>query len=94
MTAANDNSADPVWSHIELSAGTVTSSTIEGSEGIRQVFSEIGKFMFFVTAVEDNGGRLGLDSCEDYEAAIRSAEEARIDFEIDFPVRDMVAGSH
>lgn len=86
---------DPIeWSHIELSAGTITSSTTEGAQGIRQNFDEIGKFKFFITAVEVDGGRLGLDDCEDYETAIRLAEAARIDLEIDSPVHDDVAGSH
>ena len=93
MNADNDHDAAK-WSHIELSGGTVTSSTTEGTEGIRQNFSDIGKFMFFIDAVETDGGRLGLDSCEDYENAIRLAEAARVDFEIDFPVKDTVAGSH
>lgn len=92
MKPANNNG--PLWSHIELTAGTITASTIEDSEGVRQNFSDIGKFIFFVDAVDTNGGRLGLDSSEDYESAIRSAEEARLDFEIDFPVKDTVAGSH
>ncbi len=82
------------WSHIELSAGTVTASTIEDAEGVRALPDEIGKFMFFVDAVEVDGGRLSLDSTDDYETAIRLAEAARNDLEIDFPVRDNGVGSH
>lgn len=92
MNAANNDVAQ--WSHIELSAGTVTSSTIEGEHGVRQVFSDVGKFMFYVDAVEVGGTRLGLNSCENYESAIRLAEAARVDFEINLPVKDNVVGSH
>ena len=94
MNSANDNAAETRWSHIELSSGTITASTVEGAEGVRQNVSDIGKFKFFIDAVEVGGGRLGLNSCEEYETAVRSAEEARVGFEIDFPVKDNVAGSH
>lgn len=94
-TPANDNpSQNAVWDHIELSAGKVTSSTIEGAAGVRNVPSDIGKVWFYVDAVEVDGTRLCLASSEDYERAIRAAEAARIDFEIDAPVKDTVAGRY
>lgn len=82
------------WSHIELSAGTVTAATIENSEGVRVLLDHLGQFRFFIDAVEATGERLVLDSCADYETAIRLAERARLDFEIDHPVRDIVARSY
>lgn len=95
MSAANDNGM-PVaeWSHIELSAGTITDATIETSEGVRALLDEVGQFQFFIEAVDADSWRLGLGSCADYVTAIRLAEEARLDFEIDFPVRDNVVGPH
>jgi len=94
MPPANDNSTEIVWSHIELTAGTVTSSTIEHAGGTCQVSAEIGKFKFFVDAVEAGGGRLGLYSCEEYGRAVHAAEKARADFKIAFPVKDNVLGTN
>lgn len=96
MITANDNisQADADWSHIELSAGTVTDAYIDGAEGRRALPAEIGQLRFFIDAIDVRGGRLGLDIAEDYEAAIRLAELARVDLQIDFPVRDNVVGTH
>jgi hypothetical protein len=88
MTPAND------WSHIELTAGTVAAPTMEDATGVHPTPEDIGKFKFFVDAVDTDGTRLGLYSGEDYEDAIREAEAARVDFEIDHPVRDRVLGDH
>jgi hypothetical protein len=81
------------WSHIEIHACTVSEAYIEGGNGKRPLLSEIDQFRFFIDAVEKDGGRLGLDSCADYEDAIRRAEQARVDFDIDHPVLDKVVGS-
>jgi hypothetical protein len=94
MMPANDNAmSDSEWSHIELSSATVTEAYIEDAKGKRHLLTEIGQFRFFIDAVEKDGGRLGLDSCADYEDAIRRAEQARVDFEIDHPVLDKVVGA-
>ncbi|MCW5720013.1 MAG: hypothetical protein KIS86_02615 [Devosia sp.] len=83
-----------LWSHIELSGGRVSSASEEASEGVRELISQVGRFRFFIEAIDVEGGRLGLDSCADYEAALRRAELARQDFGIDHPVRDNIAGSY
>ena len=93
MNAANDNSLAR-WSHIELSSGTVTSASVESSEGVRALPGEVGKLIFVVEAVGAADVRLCLDSSSDYESAVRLAEQARVDFDIDFPVKDTVRGSH
>lgn len=90
MSAADDIN----WSHIELTFGTVTEAYMEGAGGKRPLLTEIGQQRFFIDVVETDGGRLGLDTCADYETAIRLAEEARVGFEIDAPVHDHVVGSH
>lgn len=94
MSAANDNPEVIQWCHIELSAGTITASTIETSEGVRALPNLVGKFRFFIDAVCADGDRFNLHICPDYEDAIRLGEEARTALEIDFPVKDTVAGSH
>ena len=76
---------------IVIDAGTVTASYVDGAEGRRAVPEDIGKFRFYVTLLPD-GTRTGLWSGEDYEDAMRQAEEARRAFQIDEPVHDNVAG--
>lgn len=77
---------------IVIDAGTVTASYIDGAEGRRAVPEDIGKFHFYVTLFEADGTRLGLWSGEDYEDAMRQAEDARRAYQIDEPVHDNVAG--
>lgn len=81
-------------SHIEIHGGVVREVTIHDVNGTRPSYQGIGDFHFFVDVVEHDGGRLGLWSGLDYEDAIRQAEAARIDFEIDQPVHDTIAGTH
>lgn len=78
--------------YIEIDGGTVTASRIIGAEGVRFLDHEIGTFQFFIDLVEVDGGRIGLWSGLDYEQAIREAEQARREWEIDEPVHDLVAG--
>lgn len=95
MQAANENCASPMtWSHIELWAGTVTTAFMEGAYGRRPLPAEVDQFRFFIEAVDAVGSRFGLNSSPDYGTAIRLAEAARVGFEIDAPVKDMVVGSH
>lgn len=81
-------------SHIEISGGVDRDVTIHDANGSRPSYQGIGNFHFFVGMVEHDGGRLGLWSGLDYEDAIRQANAARIDFEIDQPVRDTIAGTY
>lgn len=80
-------------SHIEIFGGIVRDVTITDANGSRPSYEDIGDYQFFVEVVEHDGGRMSLWSGLDYEDAIREAESARIDFEIDQPVRDTIAGS-
>lgn len=79
-------------SHIEISGGIVRDSTITDQNGTRRLPDEIGSYQFFVELVERDGGHLGLWSGPDYGDAIRQAEAARVDFEIEQPIRDTIAG--
>lgn len=87
---SSDHKYEPVF--ITIDAGTVTASYTEGESGRRYNDHEIGTFRFYVAAVEANGGRLTVWSGSDYEDAMRAAERARVDFEVDEPVHDNVAG--
>lgn len=94
MPAANDNCSEVAWSHVELSAGTITSCTIETMEGVRALPEAVGMFAFFIDLVDVGGGRLALGSCGLYDQAIALADEARADFDVSAPVRDLVRGDH
>lgn len=95
MSPANDNAQSPEanWSHIELSAGTVTHACVLDAHGKRALPSEVGQFRFYIDVVEYDGGRLGLDRCETYDHAICEAEQARHDWQLSSPVRDLVVES-
>lgn len=80
--------------HIEISGGVVRDATITSHSGTRTVFNEIGAYQFFVELVAADGGRIGFWSGPDYEDAIHQAEACRVDFGIDQPVRDTIAGTH
>ncbi len=55
---------------------------------------EVGTgYVFLVDVIEEDGGRLGLWSGSDYGLAIIAAEQARLDFEITEPVRDVIGGT-
>jgi hypothetical protein len=81
------------WLHIELSYGRVTKATLETAAGVRAVPEMVGQMQFYVDAVDREGGRVCLVVADDYEDAIRKAETARRDFDIDTPVKDTVAGA-
>lgn len=89
MSPSNDNltrgQAPAFPCAVELSSVVLTIS----HEGIQQ---EV--LSFAVDIIDNRGGRIGLASADDYEAAMRLAEATRVDFHIDEPVRDNVAGSH
>jgi len=91
MTApANDNGGlNCGWSHIELSAATVTDAYLENAAGRHPLTDELG-FLFFVDAIDASGGRMALHSCDRYEKAIALAEEARNALEVEKPVVDRV----
>ncbi|HEV7414674.1 MAG TPA: hypothetical protein VGN98_00850 [Tianweitania sediminis] len=76
------------WSHVELTAGFVTTSAIEDAGGIHEVTTD-GTFQFFIEVVGHNGERLGLSSSRDYGNAIEKAEAAALDWQC--PVHDRVA---
>ena len=87
---ANDNGAlNCGWSHIELSAATVTDAYLENASGRHSLPNDLG-FRFFVDAIDATGGRLALHSCDSYDKAINLAEEARTTLEVDKPVVDRV----
>lgn len=94
MPAANDNCSEVAWSHVELTAGTITSCMIETMEGVRALPEAVGMFAFFIDLVDVGGGRLALDNCGLYDEAVELAEKARGDFDISPPVRDLVRGDH
>lgn len=77
---------------IELDSGIVTSATIFDVSGESSDFASIGHRHFYVDLVEHDGGRIALWCGTDYGQAIRSAEIARLDFEVEAPVRDLIAG--
>lgn len=49
-------------------------------------------YWFVVDVIEEDGGRLGIWDGPEYGVAIIEAEHARLEFGIEEPVRDVVAG--
>lgn len=78
---------------IEIDGGVISAPPrLIGADGVRYLDHEVGTFRFFVELVEIDGGRIGVWDGLDYEDAIRNAEEARREWEIDEPVHDLIAG--
>lgn len=68
--------AADTWSHIELTSGVSSGPSRSECAGIVQLdFQNIGRRMFFIDAVEADGGRIGMHDCFSYEEAIIAAEE-------------------
>ena len=82
---------NPALPFIAIDHGTVTASYTEGANGRVYHDHEIGTLRFYVDLIEPEG-RTTLWSGEDYEQAMREAERCRIEWVIDEPVHDNVAG--
>lgn len=80
-----------IWSHIEITSGILSGPARYYAGNVcRLDFKDIGRRMFFVDAVEPDGGRIGMHDCFVYGEAILAAEE--VAREEGIPVRDLVMG--
>jgi hypothetical protein len=77
---------------IEIDGGVVRWATRESASGTWIDWPAIGAFHFLVDLLEEDGGRIGLWSGTDYAQAIAEAESARLDFDVEEPVRDRIGG--
>lgn len=66
---------------VEITSGTITSAFVEDAQGRREAPEDIGKFQYFVTVVEPDGGRIGMWSGEEYAQARAEAVELVADFD-------------
>ena len=78
------------WSHIEITSGVLSKpARIHCGRVARLDFQDIGKRLFFVEAVEPDGGRIGLHDGPSYVVALAAAKE--VASEEGIPVRDLAA---
>jgi hypothetical protein len=70
-----------VSSTVEITSGAVTSAFVEDANGRRAVPEDIGKFQFFVTVVEHDGGRICMWSGDTYAEARAEAGECAQSFD-------------
>lgn len=70
----------PASATIEINAGLVTASCIIDATGNHPVPENIGKHLFFVDVVENDGGRIGMWSGPDYADARSEALSLAKDF--------------
>lgn len=81
-----------IWTHIEITSGLVSGPVRNYCGNLVGLdFSAIGHRLFFVEAIEPDGGRIGVYDSVSYAAALAEAESlARSE---DLPVRDMAGGA-
>jgi len=79
------------WKHIEISTGILSGPSRSECAGVVQLeFRNIGRRIFFVDAVEADGGKIGLHDSFSYSDAIVAAEE--VGHFDNIPVHDLVVG--
>lgn len=80
------------WSHLEITTGILSRPARTYCGNLTGVdFSNIGKRMFFVEAVEADGSRIGLHDGFSYADALAEADE--ITRSEDIPVHDLAGGA-
>lgn len=70
----------PEFVGIEITAGTVSASTITDEHGTRPVLTDIGKHFYYVNVLEPDGGRIGMWHGSDRDEATREADYLARDF--------------
>lgn len=79
------------WSHIEITSGILSQpARIYCGNTVGLDFADIGKRLFFVEAIEADGGRIGLHDGPSYVAALAAAKEVASDEGI--PIHDETLG--
>jgi hypothetical protein len=77
------------WTRVEITSGILSGPTRHDRGDVVELdWANIGRRIFFVDAVESDGGRIGLCDGFEYAAAIIEAEE--VGREADIPVVDLV----
>lgn len=68
-------------SHIEIDGGTISGPTvIETALGKRSLPTLIGSYRYFVSVIEDDGGRICMWDGADYADAMREADALKASF--------------
>jgi len=68
-------------SHIEIDGGTISGPTvIETATGKRTLPTLIGSYRYFVSVIEDDGGRICMWDGAGYAEALREADELKASF--------------
>jgi len=71
-------------SHIEIDGGTITGPTvIETAAGKRTLPTLIGSHRYFVSVIEDDGGRICMWDGDSHDDAVMEAEALKISFGTD-----------
>lgn len=74
---------------IEIDGGLqVGPARLTGATGIRFDYSNSGRMIFWVVAVDADGGRETLQECARHDSAVIEAEQASRDYAV--PVHDLV----
>lgn len=66
---------------VEITSGTISSAFVEDAAGRRPVQEDVGRYQYFVTVVEADGGRICMWSGEDYAQARADAGECAKSFD-------------
>lgn len=81
----------PNFVGVEITGGTVQSSTVTDENGTRPILTDVGRFFYYVDVLEPDGGRIGMWHGTDHAEARRQANLLAIDF--GGKVRDRTGGA-
>ncbi|HEV7247967.1 MAG TPA: hypothetical protein VGN93_13365 [Shinella sp.] len=85
-------SAQQVWSHVEIDSGFVTSITVIDNTGRRTIPYAAGRLTFFVDLIDARGARLSMWSGRNYQLAQYEAEACKRDFGV-AEIADLTRGA-
>jgi len=81
----------PNFTGVEINGGVVQSETVTDARGTRPVLINVGRFLYYVDVIEDDGTRISMWDGTDHAEAVRQANLLALDF--GGKVRDRTGGA-
>lgn len=65
---------------VEINGGVVQSETVTDARSTRPILTNIGRFLYYVDVIEDDGTRISMWDGADHAEAVRQANLLALDF--------------